>query len=413
MSFAAYSTPDPETQYSAEYFAALTITDTHRIIQNNRLPAILPKGSIQNWCWSDTVPTAATDIIVTAADAVPCLEDLLPITQAAEDAFHENARSICVRIRGKTQRYHFSKIRLIVNINNHAYNLQAVSRILDRVVSSSLLLPDVIEEFKLCKFSEPLAGFCIARTTPLHMLGCLLDEQWVIEDVLNARAELTSTLSHTDLTAQISWNYASAFAMATFLLFLGADWKSFQTDFWASYRAVSPEDFDRQWRLLVARYPSARTYLHDLYQVRDRWAWAWVSVIFTAGIRTNGRVEAENRVTKYISGPKKNLFQVFTALNERTEEQSRDDLIRVREASRKQHPGQLETLFKPIMDLLVLREHVGPFALQTCVNQMKLSMFYDADALQLPDGIRNWSEYAIALNDSEPGYIWQNGEEQE
>ncbi|KAJ7239683.1 hypothetical protein C8J57DRAFT_1245797 [Mycena rebaudengoi] len=234
----AYATPNPETQYSAEYFAALTIFDAHQIIQNNCLPAILPKGSIQNWCWSDTVPTAATDIIVTAADTVPCLEDLLPITQAAEDAFNENARSICIRIKGKTQRYHFSKIRLIVNINNHAYNLQAVSCILDRVVSSFLLLPGVREghgyestrrvfgsgrpgygwtwlpaingfghrdpinsdnpwttrgpaEFKLCKFSEPLAGFCIARATPIYMLGCLLDEQWVIEDILNARAELT------------------------------------------------------------------------------------------------------------------------------------------------------------------------------------------------------------------------------
>ncbi|KAJ6582628.1 hypothetical protein DFH09DRAFT_1145654, partial [Mycena vulgaris] len=43
---------------------------------------------------------------------------------------------------------------------------------------------------------------------------------------------------------------------------------------------------------------------------------------------------------------------------------------------------------------------------------MSLSMFYTAHVLQLPDGVRNWSEYAVALSDSEPGYDWENNEEQ-
>jgi hypothetical protein len=105
---------------------------------------------------------------------------------------------------------------------------------------------------------------------------------------------------------------------------LGGDWKNFLEDFWGCYRAVSPEDFETKWADLVRRYPGARAYLHELHQVRDRWAWAWISVVFTAGIRTNGRVEVENRITKVLSGPKKTLFQVFNALNDRTEEQQRD-----------------------------------------------------------------------------------------
>ncbi|KAJ7915255.1 hypothetical protein B0H13DRAFT_1610702, partial [Mycena leptocephala] len=95
---------------------------------------------------------------------------------------------------------------------------------------------------------------------------------------------------------------------------------------------------------------------------------------FTAGIRTNGRVEVENRITKAITGPGKNLFQVFKALNERTREQQRDESIR--------------RMFKAILDML--REHVGPFALQTCFQQMQLAPFYNASALQLPDGVRDW-----------------------
>ncbi|KAF7354194.1 hypothetical protein MVEN_01107100 [Mycena venus] len=191
---------------------------------------------------------------------------------------------------------------------------------------------------------------------------------------------------------------------------LAADWQHFLPDFWTCYRAVSPEDFETQWRALVQRYPVAQSYLTDLYQCRDRWAWAWISIRFTAGIRTNGRVEVENRITKGITGPGKSLFQVFKALNERTREQQRDETIRVRDASRKQHPGQTERMFKAILD--VFREHVGPFALQTCFQQMQLAPFYNASALQLPEGVRDWSEYAIALNDKEPGFDWEGGEEQ-
>jgi hypothetical protein len=102
-------------------------------------------------------------------------------------------------------------------------------------------------------------------------------------------------------------------------------------DSWEPYRAVSPAEFDRLWAAIVARYPNARSYLHDLHSARDHWAWPWISHLFTAGIRTNGRVESENRVTKGLSGAKKTLFQVLNALNERTRQQTGADLVRVRE----------------------------------------------------------------------------------
>jgi len=63
---------------------------------------------------------------------------------------------------------------------------------------------------------------------------------------------------------------------------------------------------------------------------------------------------------------------------------------------------------------------------------MELSMFYQMEVLQLPEGMKNWvcliaiceisqnsklrffeqDEYAIQLNDQEPGYDWEDGEEQ-
>ena len=113
---------------------------------------------------------------------------------------------------------------------------------------------------------------------------------------------------------------------------IGVEWPNFQNDFWATYRAVSPEEFERLWKDLVLQYPPDRDYLEkELYVCREKWAWAWVSSKFTAGIRTNGRIEVENRVNKQFGGPKSTCFQLFKALNERTKGQEVDDMIRVRD----------------------------------------------------------------------------------
>ncbi|KAJ7026264.1 hypothetical protein C8F04DRAFT_919706, partial [Mycena alexandri] len=108
-----------------------------------------------------------------------------------------------------------------------------------------------------------------------------------------------------------------------------------------------------------------------------------VSNIFTAGVRTNGRVETENRVNKVFGGPKKTLFQLFNALNTRTEQQTKDSLIRALFAG----------------PLAMLRQYAGPYALNTCYKQMSLAMFYTADVLQLPEGVTNWHMLNTFEND--------------
>jgi hypothetical protein len=115
---------------------------------------------------------------------------------------------------------------------------------------------------------------------------------------------------------------------------LEPDWDKFNRDFSTVYRAISPDEFDRQWSALTTRYPTASKYLdEELYSCRSHWAWAWVSNVFTAGVRTTGRVEGENRINKAIGGPKKSFLQLFDGLNSRTEEQTTKDLIQVRNVS--------------------------------------------------------------------------------
>ncbi|KAJ7645697.1 hypothetical protein B0H17DRAFT_1148395 [Mycena rosella] len=154
MSFSAYSAPHPQTRFSAEFFQHITLADASHLVTNNFLPSILPKDTVKKWLFTPAIPTTISELIVASDEEIPCLDDMLPITQAVEKAYvAEGARSICLQIGEKIVRYHLSK------------------------------------DLKLNRFSEPLAGFLVTQT-PIYSLGCLLDERWAMEDVLNARAEL-------------------------------------------------------------------------------------------------------------------------------------------------------------------------------------------------------------------------------
>ncbi|KAK6974200.1 SF3b1 domain-containing protein, partial [Favolaschia claudopus] len=191
------------------------LADVEGLFQNDVLPHwhVLLWDSVTKWNLDRTVPSAIAEIVVAAGEEIPCYHDLRPIFETLEKAFYnEGMSSLCLQILytferlsskkfiksclrdylqiGKQQivRYHFSKLRLIVNYNNHEYNLLVAKRLLDHVHDSNLLSPNLIAELKLNRFAEPLAGFKVTET-PLYTLGSLLDERWVLEDVLNARAE--------------------------------------------------------------------------------------------------------------------------------------------------------------------------------------------------------------------------------
>ncbi|KAF8906964.1 hypothetical protein CPB84DRAFT_1639790, partial [Gymnopilus junonius] len=96
---------------------------------------------------------------------------------------------------------------------------------------------------------------------------------------------------------------------------------------------------------------------------------------FTCGIRTNGRVEVENCITKAVGSPKKSLKELFDALNVWTDGQSVKELIRV-------------------------RDYAAPYAVHVCHEQMKLSMFDNVKPLQLPAGIQDWHMINNFQNDN-------------
>ncbi|KAJ3910840.1 hypothetical protein F5877DRAFT_55871 [Lentinula edodes] len=129
---------------------------------------------------------------------------------------------------------------------------------------------------------------------------------------------------------------------------------------------------------MLSSYPSAEPYLKaQLYPCRHRWAYAWISTRFTAGCRTNGRSEGEHKVLQSVGNPKLSMYQVYNGLNERTNGQSAQDMIRVCD----------------------IREHAGPFAVQICYREMQESMFYSASHLQRPEGAKDWNMQNDFTND--------------
>ncbi|KDR79616.1 hypothetical protein GALMADRAFT_63504 [Galerina marginata CBS 339.88] len=162
-------------------------------------------------------------------------------------------------------------------------------------------------------------------------------------------------------------------------------WIPFKNDFWTVYRAISPEDFDTKWQQLTGQYPAAQRYLdEELYPCRRQWAWVYVSHKFTCGVRTNRRVEVENRITKAFAGPKKSLKELFDGLNERTDGQSLQETLRVRD----------------VRPLQLVRQFTAPFALLKCYEEMEQSMYYRTRVLQRPDGMRDWSMMNSFRNDN-------------
>ncbi|KAJ7788155.1 hypothetical protein B0H14DRAFT_3095201 [Mycena olivaceomarginata] len=167
---------------------------------------------------------------------------------------------------------------------------------------------------------------------------------------------------------------------------LESSWDAFMYEFWV------------QWNELTTRYSSVAKYLdEELYSCRSHWAWAWVSNVFTAGVRTMGRTEGENRINKEIGGPKKTFLQLFEGLNERTQDQTTRDLIQVRQSSRRRHESNLQALFPG--PLKMLRDHDGPLALQTCYKQMQESIFYSTEVILRPYEVSSWQMLNTFNND--------------
>ncbi|KAJ6596406.1 hypothetical protein DFH09DRAFT_905265, partial [Mycena vulgaris] len=190
MSFSEYATPPATLKYSPPYFASLTFARADTL----EYPPIPKPGLIEGWCFSNEVPATASGTLVQPGEVIPCFHDLHPITREMERVFADGARSVDVVLNygdghRTGLRYHFSKIRLLIAINNHRPAIAGARSLYQHIISHNLLSSQDVEQFSGLPIDTPISGFQVTKF-PLWTLGCLLGETWLEEDVVNALLEL-------------------------------------------------------------------------------------------------------------------------------------------------------------------------------------------------------------------------------
>lgn len=209
MSYGKYASPNTLAMYSSQFFNELTFERASWLAKD--YPVIASPGAMIHWVFHDAVPASAMATVVVPGEVIPHIKDLLPICKQMEDAFNAGQRSVVATFLESGQyiekNIHFSKvstslcstvllcnkltdmqIRLFMLINNNKKMVEYASGVFDQLTFNKLA-SDVVEKFKRACIMSPVSGFFVTAF-PLWQLGCLLNENWLEEDVLNSMAEL-------------------------------------------------------------------------------------------------------------------------------------------------------------------------------------------------------------------------------
>ncbi|KAF7344160.1 SF3b1 domain-containing protein [Mycena venus] len=186
--FLLYSTPKPSTPYSATFFRELTFRGAAELT----FPRISPPKTISAWTFTDECPTDG-QYVIQPNELIPNIADLIPILRDMENAYSTGARAVAISLVSNGQftdsLYHFSKIRLLCHLNNNKSAVESGRALASHLMSIPLLSSSNLDTFLDLPICAPIFGFHVTEF-PLWKLSCLLGEEWLHEDILNALAEL-------------------------------------------------------------------------------------------------------------------------------------------------------------------------------------------------------------------------------
>ncbi|KAJ7431673.1 hypothetical protein B0H11DRAFT_1667258, partial [Mycena galericulata] len=194
-----YSTPLPTTKFSAYYFTELTFQTASQL----EYPSIYAPKTTSGWTFTNEVPSDISSHLVVAQEVIPHIDDLTPILKEMEAAYHRGSRSVVVTltIPGATVNsiYSFAKIQTLKFINNNKAAVQSARALVEYFSSTSVLTKPLLDQFIAHRIHSKIFGFHVTNF-PLWKLSCLLGEEWLHEDVLNALSELLyfSTAARSD-----------------------------------------------------------------------------------------------------------------------------------------------------------------------------------------------------------------------
>ncbi|KAJ3861143.1 hypothetical protein EV359DRAFT_19804, partial [Lentinula novae-zelandiae] len=186
----AYCNPAHYAAFSNDFFRELTFAQALEV----SIPAIAPEGCLLGWIFDVGIPSTKAATVIIPGEIIPHLNDLLPIIRAMESAYVEGKRSVQMHMRVSGQEsvrsYHFSKIRLFISVSNNAPSVSAAHRLVDALSAPSTftLSTELLSRFMHEKLQHQIRGF--TATYSLWNLVCLLDGEWLYDDILNCLSEL-------------------------------------------------------------------------------------------------------------------------------------------------------------------------------------------------------------------------------
>ncbi|KAG6901836.1 hypothetical protein C0995_007339, partial [Termitomyces sp. Mi166 len=167
-SFRIFATPAPHLAYSDQFFHLQKISQISDLLEV--YPVVLPVGSVISSRFSFKIPGSASATVIQPQEVLPSIKDLHSVTTRMEDAYNmEGMRSI----------------NLIKNATNNQHAVQAYSSLLQHLQSFDT---PAVQSFVNMPFMFKIQGFIVTKF-PLYQLNCLLNENWLEEDVFNALLE--------------------------------------------------------------------------------------------------------------------------------------------------------------------------------------------------------------------------------
>ncbi|KIJ28026.1 hypothetical protein M422DRAFT_270715 [Sphaerobolus stellatus SS14] len=187
--FKKYSTPRASERFSEEFFAALTFREAKSLT----LPQILNSKAVNRAVWTNG-SGLQLETSIQEGEVIPSFLSLHALFSEMELQYHKGMRGVEIELETphgpKVISAHLSKLQLYKSINNHTIHVLYANALENQIAQYKLLDVATVHHFLDKRICSTIEGFSTTDSMQLWMLGSLVREHWLYEDVINAALEI-------------------------------------------------------------------------------------------------------------------------------------------------------------------------------------------------------------------------------
>lgn len=273
------------------------------------------------------------------------------------------------------------------------------------------------------KYNYPLSLFILVDNNGKSRLGAqafLNDEtqesyEWVLQQTLDATGSKPRVILTDMDPAMISacqniykdtyhvhciWHMSQNIPKRLKHKLKTADFKTFNKDFWKARNSLCVEVFERRFQELLEKFPDSNNYMRNtLYPIRNSWARAFTSRIFTAGMQSTQRVESINAIVHKAISSNSTMAEAVEFLDSRMQkEELNTNFMEWKYKSITYHqPFVVNNFFSDINALI--KKHFSPHIVEEIHKQMCESVLYKCEKISLED-VNNFDNDQMVMYDT-------------